>query len=116
MRERWRTECGLALVEAVVIAFAVLAVCVPVLSTAARLADARTAATLEAESVASWVARHGAVPSMDGRFTVDVDTDASMVVVAASTEVEVIGVGGLRITVTVGDEARAPISPYRSAP
>lgn len=116
MSRRRRSEHGVVLIEAVVVSFAVLAICVPVLSMAARLTDARTAASLEAESVASWVARHGDLPSTDDRFIVDVQTDGNTVVVTANTEVEVIGIGGARINVTVGDVARAPISPYRSSP
>ena len=108
------TQRGTALVETVIIAFAIVAVAIPVLVAVVRLASARSAVTTEAADVASWTARHGSVPDVIDGLVVEVDTDGHTVRVVVSTEVELLGIGGASVRITVSEEAAATISRFRS--
>lgn len=107
---------GLALLEIIVVGFAVVLMVLPVVSMAARLTEANAIVHTTARDAAVWVARHGREPPRhDGVAVRIVDRDG-VIEVVATREVELIAVGGARVTRTVHSRVEVPVSPYRSRP
>jgi hypothetical protein len=99
----------------VVLGFAILALVIPVVASVGKLAEAKGQVDTSAADVASWYARHGAVPDdIHDQITIEVDGNAEQVRVEALTVVTLVAVGGLRVEMAVRSEAIAPVSPYRS--
>lgn len=108
-------ERGTALIEILVIGFAVVMVVIPALLGVARLNEARLVAQTTASDTASWIARHGRVPSTERPdVAIRVVEADEIVVVHSSIDVQVISVGGVGVTLSVDARASAPVSPYRS--
>ena len=111
MRER-----GTALVEILVVGFAVVLIVLPVLSTIARLTEANATVHAAARDGAVWVARHGdEPPGVEGIMLSIVEADGEVEVVA-SLEVTLVGVGGTAIGRTVRSRVAVPVGAYRSVP
>ncbi|MEN8238195.1 MAG: hypothetical protein ABFR53_03220 [Actinomycetota bacterium] len=110
-----RAERGTALLEMIVLGFAVILVVLPVLTTIARVIDANAAVTTAARDSASWVARHG-TQWQGGSEGVSVETavDAGVASATARARVTLIGVGGIEIGREVVATFDVPVSPYRS--
>lgn len=106
---------GTALIESIVIGFTVLLVVLPVLLVVLRLAEASDLAASEAQSVATWVARHGEAPSGIDDDTV-VTIESGVVHVGSLVRVELIAIGGSSVGTSVSGEFSMPIGPYRSSP
>lgn len=111
-----RRESGIALLEILVLGFAVLLMVIPILSTAARLTEANGDVHAAARDSALWVTRHGSPPPYAEGVDVHVIKSAGVVEVVATREVEVIGVGGTSLTWTVQSTVEVPISAFRSQP
>ena len=109
-----RGERGTVLIEMVVLGFAVLAMVLPTILTAARLSEASAVAGEEARGVATWVARHGSAPDTEHRSDISVEVIDDVVHVSASISVDLITVGGSSVGTTVTSRFAMPISPYRS--
>lgn len=111
-----RDSAGTALIEVIVIGFVAMAVMVPTLLTVGALADARGDMAVAATDAASWYARHGRELDLpdDGTIVVYV-VEGDAIVATASTEVTVVDVLGRTVAVTITEQARAAISPYRSS-
>jgi hypothetical protein len=109
-----RRERGSSLFEIVVLGFAVLAMVIPVILTAARLSEASAVAGDEARGIATWVARHGSPPDAEHRSDITIDVDDGVVHVSATIAVELISVAGADVETTVTSRFSMPISPYRS--
>ena len=107
-------ERGTALIETVIIGFAIVGVALPLLVAVVGLSSARSAVVAEATDVAAWVARHGAVPREPEGFDISVQEEGNVVRAIVTTDVDLIGIGGIDVTVTVSGSATAVISPYRS--
>ncbi len=105
---------GSALLEVVVVGFAVVALALPALIAVLRLSEAEIRATTVATDTASWVARHGALPPADRDVAVDVRIERDTVEVRAQVPVSVLGVRLTTVEATVERSRIAPISPYRS--
>jgi hypothetical protein len=107
-------ERGTALIEVMVIGFAVVAVVLPVLLAVLQLSEAEVRATTAATDVATWMARHGAVPPDDPAIDVQVAVGTDTVVVRARAPVRVFGVEFTTVEATVERLMEASVSPYRS--
>ena len=109
-------ERGTAMIEIVVVGFAVLLMVLPVIGTVARLTEVRSNVHAAARDGAVWVARHGGQPpEVDGISISIVESNNSLQVVA-TREVDLIGVGGATIAQTVRATVTVPVSTYRSVP
>ena len=111
-----RDEQGTSLLEVVILGFAVLAMVIPIVLTAARLSEATSIAGDEARGVATWVARHGVAPDSAPQSDITIDVTDGVVHVSASMAVDLISVGGADFGTTVTSQFSVPISPYRSNP
>jgi hypothetical protein len=110
-----RGERGTALLEVIVLGFAVILVVLPVLTTIARVIDANAAVTTVARDSASWAARHGT--QWEGgseRVSVETSVDGGTATSTARATVTLIGVGGMKIDREVVATFQVPVSPYRS--
>ncbi|HSJ70024.1 MAG TPA: hypothetical protein VLA29_00065 [Acidimicrobiia bacterium] len=111
-----RDSAGTALIEVIVIGFVAMAVMVPTLLTVGALADAKGDMSVAATQAASWYARHGQELDLpDGETIVTYVLDGDAVVATASTDVTVVDVLGRTVAVTITEQARWAISPYRSS-
>ena len=110
-----RNEHGTALLEMIVLGFAVVGMALPLFLSVAALADARTRADVAATDAALWVARHGSLPDeqVDGVDLIVEESD-DVVSVRATTTVEVLGFEFTSVSASVGVDRRAWVSPYRS--
>lgn len=115
------SQRGSALLEAVVVGFAVLIVVSQALVTLGRLESAGLAADEAARHAATWANRHGDLEAAeriaagflpDARVTVSRDDDGLVVDVAL--DVPLLGPDGSPLTRTVHGRATVTISPYRS--
>lgn len=110
-----RDEGGIALIEMIVMGFAVMLVVLPVLTTVARVIDANAAVTTVARDSASWVARHGTQwQGGHDRVSVQTSVDGGVATATATATVTLIGVGGLEVNREVVATFEVPLSPYRS--
>lgn len=109
-------EKGTALLEIIVVGFAVLLLVLPVIATVARLTEANATVNAAARDGAVWIARHGGEPpQVDGVVLSIVDSSAAIEVVATK-EVSLIGVGGTTIARTLRSRVTVPVGDFRSAP
>lgn len=110
-----RNERGTALLEMVVLGFAIVALALPLFLAVGVLSEARARADAAASDAARWVARHGGLPPEDW---VDVEVTivqtADVVTVRASTAVQMLGVEFTTVTASVEVSRSAWVSPYRS--
>ncbi len=115
------SQRGTALLEAVVVGFAILIVVGQALVTLGRLESAGLAAEEAARHAATWATRHGDLEAAeeiaigflpDARVTVSSDGDG--IVVDVALDVPLLGPDGSPLTRTVHGRAAAAISPYRS--
>ncbi len=107
---------GTALLEIIVVGFAVVMMVLPVVSTVARLTEANATVHATARDTAVWVARHGADPPAVEGVGISVFTSGRSVEVVATQEVVLVGVGGATISRTVRSRVIVPVSQYRSSP
>lgn len=107
-------ERGTALLEVIVIGFAVALMVLPVISMVARLTEASAVVHGAARDSAVWVTRHGSDPPTADGVGVRVLERAGVVEVVATREVELIGVGGASFNWTVQSRVEVPVSLYRS--
>ena len=110
-----RDQRGTSLIEVVILGFATLALVIPIVVTAARLAEATSVVGDEARGVATWVARHGVAPDGNHRSDIAIDVSNGAVHVTASMEVDLISIRGAGIGTSVTSLFSVPISPYRSS-
>jgi hypothetical protein len=107
---------GTALLEIIVVGFAVVLMVLPVVSTAARLTEAHATVHAAARDAAVWIARHdGDPPAVDG-VDVSVVSRGHSVEVVATQEVVLVGAGGATLSRTVRSRVEVPVSRYRSSP
>lgn len=115
------SQRGTALLEAVVVGFAILIVVSQALVTLGRLESAGLAAEEAARHAATWATRHGDLEAAeeiatgflpDAKITVSRDGDG--IVVEVALDVPLLGPDGSPLTHTVHGRAAAAISPYRS--
>jgi len=107
-------ERGTALIEMLVLSFALALVVIPSFAAVARIVDARVAVDDVAHDVAVWEARHGArYPGADG-IEVQVRRTRDAVAVIAAKRVDIIGIGSTGLGITVRSAVEVPVSPYRS--
>lgn len=99
----------------IVVGFGVVLVVLPIMLIVVRMAEASDVAADEARFVAVWVARHGSEPMFDQRSDIEVDVSDGVVVVSSSLDVDLIAVGGSKVTRVVTARFEMPISPYRSS-
>jgi hypothetical protein len=106
----------MALLEMIVVGFAVVLMVLPVVSTVARLTEANATVHATARDAAVWIARHGGdPPAVDGVAVWVVKRENSIEVVA-TREVVLVGVGGSTLSRTVRSTVEVPVSRYRSSP
>jgi hypothetical protein len=105
---------GTALIETVVLGFAILSLVLPTVLMTARMSEASSVALEEARGVATWVARHGTPPDQDHRSNITIDVIDGVVHVSASIEVDLVSIGGADLGTIVTSSFAMPISPYRS--
>lgn len=106
---------GTALIEIVVIGFAVVLMVLPVISTVAQLSDAQAVVHGSARDGAVWVARHGGQPPRVQGVEITMVEEIDRVEVTATKTVELIGVGGAVVTRTVRSTVEVAVSDYRSS-
>ncbi|MEN8040499.1 MAG: hypothetical protein ABFR95_03255 [Actinomycetota bacterium] len=109
-------ERGIALIEMIVVGFAVVLMVLPVIAMTARVVDATASVHAAARDAAVWVARHDHQPPAPEGISVSVVRRQGSVRVVASDDVVLIGVGGTNISRTVRSEIEVPVSPFRSNP
>lgn len=110
-----RNDRGTALIEMLVLGFAVVLVVLPVLVTVARVIDANAVVSSEARDSASWLARHGVEkPGAASGVSVESSVTGGVAHATATANVTLVGVGGVHIDRTVVASYDAPLSPYRS--
>jgi len=107
---------GTALLEVIVVGFAVILMVLPVIGTVAKLSEATATVHAAARDGAVWVARHGGEPPPADGIVVTVTEHNGEVVVAASHEVSLIGIGGTTVQRTVRSTVEVMVSDYRSSP
>lgn len=110
-----RCQRGTALIEVILLGFAIVAVAIPTITSASVLAAAKGEAQTAAIDAAAWYARHGSLPDQsDDGVDLIVLSGQDDIVVRAVVEVTVLGIGGARVSMSLDGTARAPVSPYRS--
>jgi hypothetical protein len=109
-----RSERGTSLIEILILGFAIVAMVLPTVLTAARLSEASAIAGEDARGVAVWVARHGRMPDTDHRSDIEVEVVDGVVHVTASIAVDLVSLGGADVGTTITSRFAMPISPYRS--
>jgi hypothetical protein len=107
---------GSAMLEMVVLGFAVVLMVLPVILTVARLTEANASVSGAARDGAMWVARHGGEPPEVEGVHVVVTDRGDAVEVSAAREVSLVGVGGAKLSTTVRSRVVVSVSRYRSAP
>lgn len=107
---------GTALLEIVIIGFAVVVLVLPVISTVARLSEANAVVHAAARDGAAWVARHGGSPPQAEGVELTIVEDRESVEVTATQNVTLIGVGGASMTRVVRSSVEVAVSAYRSSP
>jgi len=107
---------GTALLEVIVVGFAVVLMVLPVIGTVAKLSEATATVHAAARDGAVWVARHGGEPPPVDGIVVTVAEHNGDVVVVASREVDLIGIGGTTVGRTVHSTVEVSVSDYRSSP
>lgn len=108
-------ERGTALIEMLVLAFAVALVVIPAFTAVGRIMEARVAVDDAAHDVGVWVARHGAAhPGTHDDVEVDVQRTPDSVEVTAVRRVDLAGIGSATVGMTIRSTVRVPVSPYRS--
>jgi len=110
------TEKGTALLEIIVVGFAVVLLVLPVISTVARLTEANAMVNAAARDGAVWVARHGGEPPQVDGVTLSIVETSNAVEAVATQEVSLVGVGGTTISRTVRSRVTVPVGVFRSAP
>jgi len=105
---------GTALLEIVVVGFAVVLMVLPVIGTVARLTEARADVHSAARDAAVWVARHGGEPPESAGIQVVVVDRNDAVHVVATKEVALVDVLGATVGRTVRAAVMVPVSTYRS--
>lgn len=110
-----KSERGIAILEMVVLGFAIVALVIPLFLSVAALTDARARVDVSATDAALWIARHGTLPP-DRWSDVDITVDRAgdVVTVRATSPVQILGVEFTSVTATVGVDRAAWVSPYRS--
>jgi len=110
-----RNESGTALLEMVVLGFAIVALALPLFLAVGVLSDARVRADVAASDAALWIARHGGMPPEDwADVEVAIVRTADVVTVRASIAVQMLGVEFTTVTASVDVSRSAWVSPYRS--
>lgn len=109
-------EKGTALLEMIVVGFAVLLMVLPVIGTVARLSEASATVHAAARDGAVWVARHGGEPPPVDGVDLTVAESSGEIVVEASQEVSLIGMGGATVGRVVQSIVEVRVSEYRSSP
>lgn len=107
---------GTALLEIIVLGFAVVLMVLPVLSMAARLTEANAVVHAAARDTAVWVARHGSLPPDIEGIDVQVVDRGDTIEVVATRVVDLMGVGGTTVTRTVRSTIEVSVGLYRSRP
>lgn len=109
-------ETGSAMLEMVVIGFAVVLMMLPVMLTVAKLTEASASVNGAARDSAVWIARHGGAPPEVEGVDVLVTDHGDAVEVSAVREVQLVGVGGASVSTTVRSRVVVSVSRYRSTP
>lgn len=109
-------EKGTALLEIIVVGFAVVLLVLPVITTVARLTEANATVNAAARDSAVWVARHGGAPPQADGVDLSIVETRDAVEVVATMEVDLVGVGGTTIARTVRSRVTVPVGVFRSAP
>jgi hypothetical protein len=110
-----RGQRGTALIEIILLGFAIAALAIPTILTASALATAKGEAQSIAIDAAAWYARHGTLLDRSGdAVDLTVVEGPDIIIARAVVEVEVLGIGGTSVNVSVDGTATAPVSPYRS--
>lgn len=108
-------ERGIAILEMVVLGFAVVALAIPLFLSVAALTDARARVDVSATDAALWVARHDTMPpDRWSDVEISIVQSGDVVTVRATTSVQILGVDFTSVTATVGVDKAAWVSPYRS--
>lgn len=107
---------GTALIEIIIVGFAVLLMVLPVISMVARFTEANAIVHAAARDGAVWVARHGGEPPAVDGVAISVLESHGEVEVTAVQDVSLIGVGGTSIVRTVQSTVEVSVSEYRSSP
>jgi hypothetical protein len=109
-------EKGTALLEIIVVGFAVVLLVLPVITTVARLTEANATVNAAARDGAVWVARHGGEPPQVDGVKLSIVETSDTVEVVATQNVTVIGVGGTTIARTVRSRVAVSVGVFRSTP
>jgi Tfp pilus assembly protein PilV len=110
-----KTERGTALLEVVILGFAVLALALPTFATIASLSDAHARVNVAATDAATWLARHGTMPpDTDAEVEVTASVFDGVVTVRAVASVSMLGVEFTTVSAQVTGSRIAGVSPYRS--
>lgn len=109
-----RGDSGTALLELIVIGFAVTAIALSTLVAVLRLSEAQGRAHAIASEAALWHARHGTDPPGLEAGAVGIERSDGIVTVTARESVHLIDVAGIRVGFTVTEQASAMVSLYRS--
>ena len=108
-------ERGTALIEMLVLGFAVVLIVLPVLVTVARIIDANAVVSSAARDSATWLARHGTIRPVTGEgVAVETSATSDIAHATARATVTLVAVGGMKIERQVVASYDAPVSPYRS--
>lgn len=107
-------ERGTALLEVIVLGFAVVMLVLPIIMTVARITEAQSLVHSAARDGALWVARHGGDPPAVDGIELHTVAGSNVIEVVATDEVDLIGVGGTTLARTVSATVEVPISAYRS--
>jgi hypothetical protein len=107
---------GIALLEVIVIGFAIVLMVLPVISMVAKLTEATAVVHGAARDGAVWVARHGGEPPPIDGVVISIDRLHSEIEVTASRDVALIDFGGTTIVRTVRSRIAVKVSEYRSDP
>ena len=107
---------GIAVIEIIVVGFAVVLLVLPVISTVARLTEANATVNAAARDGAMWVARHGGEPPQVDGIALSIVEGADAVEVVATQDITLVGVGGATIARTVRSRVIVPVGVHRSAP
>lgn len=110
-----RGQRGTALIEIILLGFAIVALAIPTILSVSALAAAKGEAQTAAIDAAAWYARHGSLPDRSNdEIDLTLTTTDNDIVVHAVVEVTILGIGGARVVMSLGGTAKAPVSPYRS--
>ena len=107
---------GTALLEIIVVGFAVVLMVLPVVSTVAKLTEANATVHATARDAAVWIARHGGDPPATDGVGLSVFSSGHSIEVVATQEVVLVDVGGATVSRTVRSKVEVPVSRYRSSP